>query len=110
MRKLHRVLVDVLAGTGVVVAFMLVPLAVVSGCGGGDSQDVQDTTTTAPVNDASQPAIDGRFAVGPDGRELMMSCFGEGSPTIILVSGDGDAISQFGALLDPLATRTRTCA
>jgi hypothetical protein len=110
MRKLHRVLIGVLARTGVLAAFMLLLLAVVAGCGGGESQEAQDTTTLAPVNDASQPAIDGRFAVGPDGHELMMSCLGEGSPTIILLSGDGDAISQFGALLDPLAKRTLTCA
>jgi pimeloyl-ACP methyl ester carboxylesterase len=60
--------------------------------------------------DAAQPPIDGRFAVGADGRELAMLCLGAGSPTIILTSGGGDAISQFAGLLDPLAKRTLTCA
>jgi hypothetical protein len=39
-----------------------------------------------------------------------MLCLGAGSPTIILTSGGGDAISQFAGLLDPLAKRTLTCA
>src|SRR5829696_1690532 len=69
-----------------------------------------DATTAAAVNHASQPAIDGRFAVGPGGHELVMRCLGEGSPTIILVSAVGDAISDFAGLLAPLAKRTLTCA
>lgn len=103
-----RRLVTVLARGGLLVAFTVVPA--VAGCGGGGSEDAQDATTAAAVNDASQPAIDGRFAVGPDGHELVMRCFGEGSPTIILVSAVGDAISDFAGLLAPLAKRTLTCA
>lgn len=108
LRKLHRVLVDILARTSLLVALTVVPI--VAGCGGGGSEDAQDTTTTAPVKNGSRPAIDGRFAVGPDGHELMMRCLGDGSPTIILVSAVGDAISDFAGLLDPLAKRTLTCA
>ncbi len=68
------------------------------------------TATTATSSDVSEPVVDGRFPVGPDGRKLALLCLGEGSPTIILASGDGDAISQFAGLMDPLAKRTLTCA
>jgi hypothetical protein len=90
-----------------------------TGCGSSDNAAPgkgNASTTSTPVNtttasnDVSEPVIDGRFPVGADGHKLAMLCLGEGSPTIILESGDGDAISQFAGLMDPLAKLTLTCA
>ena len=70
------------------------------GCGGDESQEAGKTTTTGTTtttetsNDVFEPVIDGRFPVGPHGHELAMLCLGEGSPTIILVSGDGEMPSH----------------
>ena len=102
--------------TGLLLGFILVPLALLPGCGGDEGREAEKTTTTDTTtttetsNDVSEPVIDSRFTVGPNGRKLAMLCLGEGSPTIILASGDGDAISQFAGLMDPLAKRTLTCA
>ncbi len=105
--------------TGLLLGFILVPLAVMPGCGGDESREAGKTTgagtttsteTSTASNDVSEPVIDGRFPVGADRHELAILCLGEGSPTIILESGDGDAISQFAGLMDPLAKRTLTCA
>jgi alpha/beta hydrolase fold len=108
-----------LGRTGLLLGFIFVPLALMPGCGGDEGQEagktpMAGTTTTTETstasNDISEPVIDGRFPVGADGHKLAMLCLGEGSPTIILESGDGDAISQFAGLMDPLAKRTLTCA
>jgi hypothetical protein len=114
----RRATARLLGRTGLLLGFIFVPLVVLLGCGGGESQEAGETqtgtTTTTETstasNDVSEPVIDGRFAVGADGHDLAMLCLGEGSPTIILMSGDGDAISQFAGVLDPLAKRTLTCA
>ena len=93
---------------GLLLGFIFVPLTLMPGCGGGESQEAGKTTmpgtttTTETSNDVSEPVIYGRFPVGADGNELAMLCLGEGSPTVILMSGDGDAISQFAGLMDPL--------
>ena len=108
-----------LSRPGLLLGFIFVPLALMPGCGGDEGPEAgktttTDTTTTTETSTASddvyEPVIDGRFPVGADGHELAMLCLGEGSPTISLVSGDGDAISQFAGLVDPLAKRTLTCA
>ena len=105
--------------TGLLLGFVFVPLALIAGCGGGEGPEAgkrttTDATTTSETstasNDVSEPVIDGSFPVGAGGRELAMFCLGGGSPTIILMSGDGDATSQYASLMDPLAKRTLTCA
>jgi pimeloyl-ACP methyl ester carboxylesterase len=107
-RLIHR--------TGLLVGFIFVPLALMPGCGGDEGPEAGKTTTTDAMtttetsDDVPQTVIDGRFPVGADNRKLAILCLGEGSPTILLESGDGDAISQFAGLLDPLAKRTLTCA
>jgi pimeloyl-ACP methyl ester carboxylesterase len=50
-----------------------------------------------------------RFAVA-DGRELYLSCRGEGSPAVILESGDGSGTEEWGAVHFDLAEVTTTCA
>jgi alpha/beta hydrolase fold len=101
--------------TGLLLGFIFVPLALMPGCGGDEGQEagktMTDTTpTTETSNDVSRPVIDGRFAVGADGHKLAMRCRGEGSPTIILESADGDGISTWAGLMYPLSKRTMTCA
>lgn len=59
--------------------------------------------------------IDGSFAVAEDGRELYLTCWGEGSPTILLEGGiPTEGLTQFSQggsrLTALLAARTRTCA
>ena len=53
------------------------------------------------------PAGD-RIVVG-DGQ-FYLDCRGSGSPTVVLESGAGSGASQWGAVLDPVAEATRTCA
>jgi hypothetical protein len=105
-----------LGRTGLLLIF--VPLSLVPGCGGDEGREAGKTTTTettttietSTASDVSEPVIDGRFPVGADGHKLAMLCLGEGSPTIILESADGDGISTWAGLLDPLSKRTLICA
>jgi pimeloyl-ACP methyl ester carboxylesterase len=72
-----------------------------SACGGSGS----DST-----NDVSEPAIDERFAVDAESRQLALLCYGEGSPTVFLEPGDdgsGDEFTSF--IMRPLGERTTTC-
>jgi len=62
-------------------------------------------------------AIDGRFPVSDDGRQLALSCWGQGSPTIVLEDGhpsEQGGRFQFGrtggAFLSALVAHTRVCA
>ncbi|MDQ3477189.1 MAG: alpha/beta hydrolase [Actinomycetota bacterium] len=74
----------------------------------------------SPSADVSAPmpgaVIDGRFPV-EDGRQLALSCWGEGSPTIVLEDGhpsEQGGRFQFGrtggAFLNALVADTRVCA
>jgi len=63
----------------------------------------------------ANPVIDGDFAVAADGRTLHVTCWGEGSPTILLEAGiPSDGLVQFATygrtFTSLLAARTRTCA
>lgn len=53
--------------------------------------------------------LSGTFPVA-DGRKLNLDCVGEGSPTVILESGDGSGIEEWGLIRLDLAEVTRTCA
>ena len=70
---------------------------------------------TARPNPMASPVVDARFAVASDGRKLKMTCWGEGSPTILLESGHPiGGIEQFernGAdFTKLLANERRVCA
>ena len=79
-------------------------------------------TTTAPTTASSapdvlaSPVIEGLYEVDEDGRRLNLTCWGEGSPTVILEAGhpDGAGISDFGgrgaAFTRAIAEETRVCA
>jgi pimeloyl-ACP methyl ester carboxylesterase len=60
-------------------------------------------------NDVSEPAIDERFVVDADGRQLALLCYGEGSPTVFLEPGDDGSGDEFSFVMRPLGERTTTC-
>ena len=60
-------------------------------------------------NDVSEPAIDERFAVDADGRQLALLCYGEGSPTVFLEPGDGGSGDEFSFIMRPLGEQATTC-
>ena len=69
-------------------------------------------TASAPIDPLSSPSITGRFAVS-DGRQLALTCWGTGSPTVVLVGGhpsDGIADFEGTQFIRLLAAETRTCA
>ena len=85
------------------------------------------TTTTAPaptttlrpestsiVDPLDSPVIDDTFVVSEDGRNLKLTCWGEGSPTVILEAGHAiGGIDQFElngrAFTQQLAERSPVC-
>ena len=112
--------------------FVLVPVAilVLAGCGGGETSADEESSTQGETSSESSPApsadafvpmsgavIDGRFPVAEDGRQLALSCWGEGSPTVVLEDGhpsEQGGRLQFGrtggAFLNALVAHTRVCA
>ena len=79
-------------------------------------------TTTAPTTASSapdvlaSPVIEGLYGVDEDGRRLNLTCWGEGSPTVILEAGhpNGAGVSDFGVIgtefTRAVADETRVCA
>jgi pimeloyl-ACP methyl ester carboxylesterase len=59
----------------------------------------------------SQATIDRRIAIGNDGAELQLSCFGRGAPTLVLEAGtDSSGLDVFpSTFLRPLAEQSMTC-
>ena len=55
-------------------------------------------------NDVSEPTIDQHFAVDPDGRQLALLCYGEGSPTVFLEPGDGGSGDEFTFIMPTRGT------
>ena len=112
--------------------FVLVPVAilVLAGCSGGETSADAESSTQGETSSESSPApsadafvpmsgavIDGRFPVAEDGRQLALSCWGEGSPTVVLEDGhpsEQGGRLQFGrtggAFLNALVAHTRVCA
>jgi pimeloyl-ACP methyl ester carboxylesterase len=75
-----------------------------------------DASPSVPASaDASASASDasdieaGAVEIG-DGRSLYRDCRGEGSPTVILESGDGADGSQWSQVIGPIAEVTKVCA
>ncbi|HEX2404445.1 MAG TPA: alpha/beta hydrolase, partial [Acidimicrobiia bacterium] len=76
------------------------------------------TQTTAPSAEdpLTSPTIEGLYEIDDGGRRLNLTCWGEGSPTVVLEAGhpDGAGISDFGgrgaAFTRALAAETRVCA
>ena len=97
-------------------AAALLIFVVFIGCqagGAGSASSSPIPSSTQPVE--SSAATPQRFAVAEDGRELVILCEGEGSPTVILEDGipsETGGIARFvgGPLWDDLAAETRVCA
>ena len=98
---------------------------VAAGCSGGSSSS--DTSASSEPSEAGQAAAveesEGDFAglvdIGGD-RQMYVECRGKGGPTVVLVSGLGDAAEVWSVASDPenerptvfaeVATFTRVCA
>lgn len=109
---------------------VMVAILVLTACSGGEkpsegepsTQSETSTEPTAPPSaDVFSPlpgaVIDGRFPVADDGRQLALSCWGEGSPIVVLEDGhpsEQGGRFQFGrtggAFLNALLAHTRVCA
>jgi pimeloyl-ACP methyl ester carboxylesterase len=104
----------------------IVALALVV-CAAGCSDSNPDTSTSSESSEAAQDTAveesDSDFAglvdIG-EGRKIYMECRGKGDPTVVLVSGLGDAADVWSVTSDPenerpsvfaeVATFTRVCA
>ena len=87
-------------------------------CTSGSSSDAEGTTATissSPATAAGQGDIAGTFDIG--GRKVYIQCTGQGSPTVILISGGGIAADLWDSPLGEqptvyptIAKTTRVCA
>ena len=89
----------------------------VTACGGSDPgggaappsaspHQVTSSATASPEETADAPAL---VDIG-DGRHLSVHCSGEGSPVVVLESGDESDQFQWSAVFEQLAAQTRVCA
>src|SRR5215210_6707024 len=90
----------------------------IAGCAGSTTDSTADRADTTMA--ASVPSADfsGLVSIG-GGRKMYMTCRGTGSPTVVLVSGLGDAADVWSVTSDPkherpvfseVAKFTRVCA
>jgi pimeloyl-ACP methyl ester carboxylesterase len=73
-----------------------------------------NVTVNPAVDPAGNPAaggnpLSGLYDIG-DGRQLYLSCMGEGGPTVILESGLGDSASPWFGVETAIAGTTRVCS
>ena len=100
-------------------------IALVGGACSSGATDSEDTIATASTPQATEPAsgspsagqedFTGTFDIG--GRKMYMQCTGQGSPTVILISGGGIAadlwdspLGQQPTVYPTIAKTTRVCA
>ena len=68
----------------------------------------EPTATRSSV--ITTPTVAGSFAVGKDGDELELLCYGEGAPAVVFEAGtDSSGIDAFRSLMTELATTNLTC-
>ena len=108
-----------------VLPVLAIPLLVVAACasGPGSSGPTPSAVTLAsapataspiaaspPADPVAHPSINARFAVGDGARELALVCWGEGSPTVLLETGDANIEQWSGSgVVRQLANQTRVC-
>ena len=95
-------------------------LIALTGCAGGtgaspipnDSPATATPSATAATtpDPLASPSLSGRYPVDASGRELAMSCWGTGSPTVFLETGGG-ALDEFtgSPLVRRLAAQQQVC-
>lgn len=100
----------------------LLMASALAGCGAApeskESAEVLPSAAAAPTRShrdpLANPVVSGLFAVTTSGRRLALTCWGTGSPTVILEAGHpgGHGIEDFGAatFTRNLAERTKVCA
>ena len=74
-------------------------LAATASCTSTDASRAVDTsspTTVAPT----QEDVSGLVDIG-DGRQIYAECRGQGSPTVVLISGKGNGAEDWSCILDP---------
>jgi len=85
-----------------------------AGCGGEEDAEETQPAASESEDPLARPTVDGRFEVADDGRSLYLTCWAEGSPTVVLDSGhpDGTGIADFGQteFARLVAAETRVCA
>lgn len=67
-------------------------------------------TGSAVPDPLASPSVTGAFVVDPSGRKLVMTCWGDGDPTVFFESGGG-ALDEFRAapVVGRVARETRIC-
>lgn len=96
-------------------ALLLAGLGLIAGCDAPAGSDGSVASPSAGQRPASStgaaPAVvvDGPVAVTPD-RNLLVRCYGQGSPTIVLEGGSPDLTSWSSSFVQTLAETTTTCA
>ena len=86
-------------------------LSALVACGGEEPSTATEAPSVQPTSSPSPSSIADRFAVGPDGEEVEIQCFGEGPPTVVFESGtDANGIGGWPlALLTPLEEQAMVC-
>jgi pimeloyl-ACP methyl ester carboxylesterase len=86
-------------------------LTACAGQGGQRSAAASSPSVAASAATASSgPAVEAGSVEIDDGRSLYRVCRGEGSPTVILESGDGAAAGQWDQVMTQIAEVTTVCA
>jgi pimeloyl-ACP methyl ester carboxylesterase len=100
---------------------IMAALVVLNGCAGGAANatssipgsptpsSTSPTASTTP-DPLANPSLSGSFAVDSAGRQLALTCWGEGAPTVFLESGGG-AVDEFTGtpLVRRLAEQQQVC-
>ncbi len=102
-----------------VLALALGALLLIAGCAGSTKNSTAGRADTTMAASAPSADSSGLISIG-GGRKMYMTCRGTGSPTVVLVSGLGDAADVWSVTPDPenerptvfaeVSTFTRVCA
>ena len=100
--------------------WLIAGIVALTSCGGGSGASPIPTTSAPPATPSpalastpdplAEPSLSGSYPVDATGRELAMTCWGEGSPTVFLESGGG-ALDEFtgSPLVRRLAAQQQVC-
>ena len=93
-------------------ALLAVATLTLTACGGQGSPSVSSASVAASPSAAASEAdaVEAGSVDIADGRSLYRVCRGEGSPTVILESGDGADSSQWSQVINQIAEVTTVCA